>query len=364
MSHAYAAALCPSARERRAHLQREASRFWEEAPLVLARDGGEGLGSRLRELDPRLGLARVGGRLRIRPLELAAWPVAELAVDAAEGRVPVETGLPPGPHLQALAVAEGRTGISLEDSRVRVGLTRGHLIAIVVEIPLDIVASEEQLQLASETYVEVCLGDDASDRWVVSIDVVRAGRRQSLLRVADSRKLAESFPIEETKSLVARAISAIEAERTPSWLNESASLWTALAMDPVESAMQGDRCHASTICPEALKAALEGLPFDSRRFSQADELLVWVGFSPPPNRRAALRDRAEQIIARASGACLLAGSGFGEHTDYLDLWVTSEPSRFARAIESLAAGLELSVKVGFYDSRLRDETVLVPPGPC
>lgn len=316
--------------------------------------------SLLGELGERVELERAAELVVVRPVELAATPEAELlAREAPPGRARV--GLPAEGLDAALEHVREELGLDLGASQVRVGVTRGHLLEVVVAVSLDVRAREELLQVAAEVLLERCFGDAALDRWVVSVAVTRSARTSGLVLVTEARGRlsAELHPMSALPELLERGVAAISATLPDSQLTPSAEdSWTALEIPAAEGAPLADRLHASTTCPEALKCALEGLPFDSARFTRGPERLVWLAWrSPAGEPRDAARARVEEVLVEAAATSWLslAGTGFGRERDFVDLWVVPAPESLERVGRIASAHAGVPVTLGFYDSTWAEE---------
>lgn len=315
-----------------------------------------------------LDLDRSGGRLAFGPglwveREGSTWvvrwedpslrPWAESVARAAPPGQAVVLGLPRLGWESALRWVEHAHGVDLSSCQVRVGITRGHLLALVFSVPLDVPADADRLELAAEALCERALGEDVLDRWVVGIDVVRSARRSKLAVLSSEVAAAETHPLPWLERLVDLGIEAVRAGLPESRFGSEADGWTALELEPGTTGPQAERTQAFTNVPEALKAALEGLPFDSARFTKGPEVMIWLGWTARglPQRLAA-RQRGEGSIARLAERklCALCGSGFGPKRDYLDLWALPEPDALAAIRAELASSLGTAVELGFYDS--------------
>src|SRR5690606_21361304 len=125
-------------------------------------------------------------------------------------------------------------------SRVRVGVTRGHLLEVVVQVPLDVAGEPDALQLGTEIYLEALLGTSLLDEWVASVAVDRIARRSSLLVVADSRSSANAHPLQEAASLIRRGVEGIRGQLPASVfaMGGRETDWTALEIPEAQSGLQ------------------------------------------------------------------------------------------------------------------------------
>lgn len=284
--------------------------------------------------------------------EPARRPWADVVVRSAPAEVQPQIGLAPRTCALALDWVARTHGVDLTTSEVRVGVTRGHLLAIVLAIPLDVPGDPETLDRATEAFCERLLGEHTLDRWVVSIDVARSARRSRLSVLPNSAGAsAETHPIDSLADLVQIGTAAIVASVPTSQLGAGAEPWAALELD-LDGSVQGDRLQAFTNAPEALKAALEGLPFDSARFTRGPEIMMWCAWQLD-SLAARIRGRAtaeEVVAALGPRVCTICGSGFGARRDFLDLWILPQTEAIQALRAELAARLGTRLEIGFYDS--------------
>jgi hypothetical protein len=259
-------------------------------------------------------------------------------------------------HERALARVFDQTGVDLGTSRVRVGVSRGHLFEIVVSIPLDVAGSPDALQLASEIFFESRLSEQLLDDWVACISVDRIARTRGLMVASDVATRAEHHPLEVGAELLNLGIKNLTAGLPESLFAASSATkdWVALEIPPSDSGLQPERCFASTRFPEALKCALEGMPFSSCRFTRGPEAFCWLSWTSTESRQKRLetRDRVEMNLAGHSGSILFAGSGFGEKRDYVDVWVLPGNPELGEVLSDLARSVQ-DLELGFYESTLQ-----------
>ncbi len=300
----------------------------------------------------------------VRWAEPSLRPLARSVLEGAPAGQPVLFGLPGSGWAVATDLARRVHGVDLDACEVRVGITRGHLLALVFSIPLDVPGDGDALQAAVECLSEQTLGEQILDQWVLTIDVTRAARRSKLAVLpAGGRAAAETHPLHLLEELVRLGIMAITAELPESQLSLGSDDWTALDIDPDRLVFRAIACRHSPTVPKRLKAAIEGLPFDSARFTRGPEVMVWFAWTLSSlATRLAAREVAEAVIGeirRAEGACALCGSGFGPTKDYLDVWVIPEVHVLSLIRTQLAARIGTSIELGFYDSQWAKER-LVP----
>lgn len=291
--------------------------------------------------------------------ERSLAPLAQLWCEEAPSGIEVHLGRAAGSYEYALAQARKIDGIDLSTSRVRAGFTRGHLLEVVVSIPFDVVGDDESLQIAAEVFLEHYIGEQLLDQWVANVSVSRIARTRGLLVVSEHRESAESHSLREFKPMLERAVAGVLAQVPASRVlaPEAEEQWTALEIPEMAGGLLPDRRFASTCLPEALKAALEGLPFSSSRFTQGPELFCWLAWNGEPNmeRRIALRERVEGVLNLQHGVAL-CGTGFGLRRDFVDLWLMPDEQTI-RSVGEQIRQIVGSCELGFFDETLRRETL-------
>lgn len=327
------------------------------------RDFSRWLGTFDARLDCELG---PGESWVITYSDRSAIPLAEWLVTQLSGRA-LAVGRPPGTVLHALRAAQ-RLGLDFSSCRVRVGFTRGHLLDVYVLVPLDVLGSMEQLQIAAEVYLETLLGDRILDDWVDQVAVDRIARTGGLCVVSDVRAPSTNYPLAEVEGLVHRGVDALRQGLPSSLLSRQVhEQWTALTLADSGEQPAGphsERRFASTCHPEALKACLTGLNFCSSRFTLGEEIFVFLRWRARGPERQRKRQEVEELIehrAQRTGQVALAGSGFGGAFDYLDLWVHPQPPSMTELLASVAA-LVGEVELGFYDSKWSEERLVYGRG--
>ena len=344
---------------RRAEFEREARDFWLRLDVARVPAALPSVFA-----DAGLEVEWDGAEWVVRYADHVARASAELLRATAADPFAIRLGQQPEPFEVALARARSETGVALDSARVRVGLTRGHLWELVFTVPLDVEGDEEQLQLAAEIFVESCVGERLLDDWVASVEVTRSARQRGLLVLREPAP-STTYPLVQTSELLGLGIAGIVAGLPDSLVRVAGGEWTALDIPAATTGLQPERLFASTLVPEALKAALEGLPFHSGRFTRGSEIFGWLEWSTvglEPVARRQLRDERERSLCRsfeANGMGRFVGSGFGAERDYLDVVVDC---RVAAIAETLRAALavecahpEAAVEFGFYDSIWADE---------
>lgn len=260
-----------------------------------------------------------------------------------------------GTHSEALDRARVEAQVSLDASRVRVGVTRGHLLEVVVQVPLDVAGDPESLQLGAEIYLETLLGDALLDEWVSSVAIDRIARTTGLLLVSDSRSSALAHPLVDAGSLIRLGVEGIRGQLPETLLGSVAEneSWTALEIPEISQGLQAERRFASTCSPEALKCALEGMPFSSTRFTRGGEKFCWLSWrgAKGGEERLLVRTEVEELLtsARCARHLCISGSGFGPLRDYVDFWADLGSPELPNVISELAKSHD-DLEFGFYDT--------------
>ncbi len=339
---------------RRAEFEREARDFWRRLVPATSQSALPRVFA-----DAGLEVEWGGAGWVVRYADQVARASAELFIAAAADPCAIRLGRQPELFEVALARASSETGVALDSARVRVGLTRGHLWELVFTVPLDVEGDEEQLQLAAEVFVEHCVGERLLDDWVASVEVTRGARQRGLL-VFQEPAPSTTYPLVQTRELLDLGIAGIVGGLPDSLVRADGGEWTALDIPAATTGLQPERLFASTLFPEALKAALEGLPFHSGRFTRGPEIFGWLEWSAvglDPAARRQLRDQRERSLCGAfemSGKGRFMGSGFGAERDYLDVVVDCSTDAIAETLRAALAApcahAEASLEFGFYDS--------------
>ncbi len=318
----------------------------------------------LRELDERLSLQNVREEFVLICDEVSARPMAGWVSEGAPTDMQLGVGRPSSDHEEALQRVRQEFGVDLSTSRVRVGFTRGHLMDVVVQVPLDVEGESEILSQGALCYVQTRLGDVVFDTWVLEVGVDRIRRTRGLMMTMDQGREAETMPLSFTGALVGKGVMAVTAELPLTLLSVDphGSDWFALEIPESGGVIQGERRFASTRFPEALKACLEGLPHDSARFTQGGEVFVYVSCELSTKDRSLLREQAESFISKRawSNLVVLAGTGFGKKTDYFDLWMVPDAERMKDFFQGLSEIIG-ELWVDFYDEQFADESSCFRP---
>ena len=287
---------------------------------------------------------------------LALWfrAAAQLDNELGVGQEPLAGPL-------ALELIRDRHGLDLSNLEFRLGVSRGHVLEVVANVPLDVVAEEEDLQNAVDEFFNLLVGEVNLDRWVSHIDIIRSRRQSGLMMVRDSQS-AETWPWQEFDALFSKAVHGIRAQLPPLQSQESKEDWLAFELPVHQSdVIQAERCYASTCLPEALKSALEGTAFSSSRFTQDSRRLVWLewqGQFSGAARLEAARELEEHLRNEFSSVVLI-GSGFGLKSQYLDYFL--EPKLAQEFLRKASEFLSQGVRMGFYDREWQGRMLQASP---
>jgi len=257
-----------------------------------------------------------------------------------------------------VALVEEELGLSLSGARLRLGVSRGHLLEVVVGLPLDTEASPEDAQVAAELYLEHCLGEEILDHWVEHVDVIRTPRRRGLLFAEDSRKAAETHPLSLTPELFERALRLIGQERLGVQELRTSAGWTALTLE-VETgrSLQPERAFAVTCLPELYKAAFDDLPLSARRFlPEPLELATFVlpAFELSAGERSRRKEALEARLLQELQEGAFVGFGASLTEDYCEVVLPFAEAPLRKCLQLLLS-LCPAAELGFFASDLRDE---------
>lgn len=326
--------------ETAAHLALESriAEFWQNASRVLSehppsafeRDLTAAVGS----IDPRLsvvcdGSLRSGLALTITPGESsAADPVARAVVDSAPplpGAAAVRRFRPPMSWIEAREMP----GYDWSLVQVRAGVSRGHLLELVLYSHEFTSEGDERALDCCHEVVARLLGHEAFDTWVGGV-AVAAGRRPSSLRVLASGSEENRFPLAELPSAVSAAIAGIQSELAPAPAHvycERAE-WVMFELNPTAARdyrEQDDLALCTTMLPEMMKSYLQALRFSSVRFSKHGEHYCYLkvdaeGIAPDDriDRRTELEDALNFALVPGRVGCVV-GTGIGVRYLYVVL---------------------------------------------
>jgi hypothetical protein len=222
------------------------------------------------------------------------------------------------------------TGHDLVNARVRAGITRGHLLDVVVYLTGCTGSSDIHAAHAAELAVEGCLGERVVDDWVSSITSAPLPKSQvmPLRLVQNNDELAKTFDLVDLRQAVDRTVhgvhEALPAE--PLHAAEQRSDWVMLEVETGEgdSSAQADLLLTSTFLPEMLKCFLQGSPFSSVRFSRHGERFAYLkyqatgGLREKVSTRQTLEDALDAGL-RAQALGSVVGNGVGHGHCYVDL---------------------------------------------
>ncbi len=267
----------------------------------------------------------------------------------------------------AVALVRDRHRVDFGSARARAGLTRGHLLDVVLELPGGRNTAEEQL--AAERLLELVLGDARRHDWIGAISTLAAPRGGLLKVVQASTNDGRFFPLAELPRAIDAAVSGIHAglPAQPLWALGGEQRWYLFELD-VEPAEhypgQADVALVSTFMPELLKCFLSGAPFASTRFSRAGELFAYLKYeSREDDARQALARR--RVLEDALDAALVSeragrviGSGMGVIHSYVN-FALAEVERALTVVREIGRriGLPKNTSLEFLDSSLADVQV-------
>lgn len=245
-----------------------------------------------------------------------------------------------------LATVEGRTGVALPTTRVRVERGEHHTLALTFELGL----AREDAENVVGVLAETLLGEPTMDRWVGSLDVVRRSKK-------------EMVPLADAPAAVAAEIEAIRRTlpETP-YLDQSDDVeWSLFKADPPEQKDypgQADLFVAPTMVPAVFLASrTEG--FVDERFSRHGEIFAYVKIDG--RKGSGFEDR--EAIENAIGAALasdrlgaVVGGGTGRFYSYVELALLDVPRALTAIREVLrAGGVSKRSWILFHDLALTEE---------
>ncbi|HEU5072758.1 MAG TPA: hypothetical protein VFU02_01265, partial [Polyangiaceae bacterium] len=229
---------------------------------------------------------------------------------------------------QVQSEVRSRTGHELASARVRAGITRGHLLELVVYLAGSAGTSDVHADHAAELAVEGCLGERTVDDWVAGITSAPLPRSGPIRLLQHNDELARTFALSELPEAVERAVHGIQASLLDERLEAAAprSDWVMLEVEAGDgrAVAQPDLLIASTFLPEMLKCFLEGAPFSSVRFARHGERFAYLKYESSGDLRARVAARQaleDELDARLRGGALgaVVGNGVGRRHCYVNL---------------------------------------------
>lgn len=344
-----------------------------------------------------LGLEAVSERDGTRTLFIvplggaASWPLAKLCVERAPRRMPwcFESERPPLPLTQAIGRVHRAYRVNMGLARARVGVTRGHLLEIILASPEFGSSDDEHAQAAAEAFIAALLGDRVFESWVARVSVQTAPRSSALRVVGKGSIPPLPLGIEELEDSILAASSGIAAglpeaplhafcERAEWTLFELEELLQVKDTHPLqapagdvalcETPAQGDLLMAATSCPEALKCLLSGETFASDRFSRHGERFCYLKMQVEASNdegRVAIRSDIEDALDRAlvpGRLGCVVGSGLGRDHVYVDLALNRVDASIDVIKSRLArVGLRSQAWMFFFDDEWSNEWVALTP---
>jgi len=356
-----------------ARFDARAARFFRALAEI---DDSEALEADLRAVDDDfefVGVGRRGSELR---LDVRADAPARPCLERFAGLCPVginvvtERGARPFESVQH--EVRSVTGHELLNARVRAGITRGHLLDVVVYLTGSAGSSDIHAAHAAELAVEGCLGERVVDDWVSSITSAPLPKSGPIQLIQHNDELAKTFELKDLPKAVDRAVHGVHEAlpAAPLCAEPLAAAperrdWVMLEVESGdgECSAQADLLLASTFLPEMLKCFLQGSPFSSVRFSRQGERFAYLkyhatgGLTEKVSGRQRLEDALDAgLRARALGC--VVGNGVGQGHCYVDLALGDIDLALAELTEiARRAGVPRESWILFCDSEWQREWV-------
>jgi hypothetical protein len=288
-------------------------------------------------------------------------------------------------------------GLDLRTSRARVGVTRGHLLEVVLACHEFASSEDARGHDAAQALVQRLIGDRAFEDWVARISIQSAPRPNALQVLGAGAVQPLPLSLAELDAAILAAERGVLAGLTDApyhsfceraeWslfeLNEELRVSDVARPSPLaglsslakpgedlaapafyDMPPQADLLLATTLCPEALKCFLKGEPFTSRRFSRHGERFCYLKLrlteadeEGRQRRRAELEDQLNRALVPGRLGCVV-GAGQGSEFVYVNLALTQiEPALevLRRRLQRFGVGDE--VWLLFCDDEWREEWV-------
>lgn len=376
-------------RAQRERISSAALLAWSE----LARGDVAGACSIIERIDARLEM-RVTELLdgvacvELVPLQVEAWPLAELCLSLSPSDAPyvLALGRAAVPLSRALEEVRASHDVSLERSTLRAGFGRGHLLELTLGVPGG--SGSENEQNAAENLVRAVLGDRLFETWIGAVHVTAAPRGGPLrvLDIAAPRGALTLGELFDTVSAAAVGVleglsesavtergdsrkSVVRVDRAHDADDDALARgdWTMLEVEPLlDDSPKRDLVLATTCTPELLRCYLDGAPCSSRRFSARGERFVFVSYADARrtmDERVARRTLIESALAASlQGVGRITGVGFGVETSYVDVGLLNLEAGLERLVSKLRQlDAPADTFIHFFDSELAEEWLSIWP---
>jgi hypothetical protein len=324
---------------------------------------------RVRGISPQLSAEQTNdGTLLIRGVRRRDVPLAERAVARSPAALKVAHRRPAEPFASVIDLVRS-AGHDFARASARVGVTRGHLLDIVIRAPA---AGSAGARDAAEALVWRLLGEQVAEDWIASVHAVPAPRGGPL-KILSSESDPPGVPLIELASTVAAAVRGIHAglPDAPLWVRHEEREWTLFELTPEPAEdwpEEDDLVMAATCVPELLKCHLEKAPFSSVRFSRHGEQCFHLKFrgEGTPDARLATRldleDRLDRALIAERAGCVVGG-GLGVRYTYVHLML-HDVGRALGVVQQVARARNLPVEswVQPFEGDWADEWVEIWPG--
>lgn len=316
----------------------------------------------------------------------ACWPLSRLFLERAPMCFPwsFTCEREPLPLGRCIAGVREEFGIDLGDARARVGVTRGHLLEVVIASSRFDVHDPASREAAEQLCAQL-LGDRRFDSWIARVSV-QARAKSRLLRVVGDGEVPElPLGLDEVAAAIDAATTAIlnglpdeplhtyceRAEWTLFELDEQlpgrAPSLEATGAHPAGASLsdtpsQSDLLLAASCCPEALKCLLSGQPFASERFSRHGERFSYLKFRVEAaadearcQKRSEIEDALDRALVPGRLGCVV-GNGLGQEHLYIDLALANVEAAIPVVRNRLErAGVEGDAWMFFFDDEWSNE---------
>ena len=279
---------------------------------------------------------------------LEGQDLAELVVSRAPSVFPwqVEVHRPARSLQASLRAVREDIGLDMSRATARVGISRGHLLNVVVGSHEFSSSKDERALDAATELVRRLVGDAVFDRWVEFVDIA-VTRKPSPLRVVGQDASNVPLTLGAVRDSVANGVQQIEAQLPKQPLHQfcERAEWNLFELEAEFEEQSGTESHpyheplsaleraeellpdisvATTMCPEMLKCFLSGAPVASERFSRFGEVFAYLQVSLPGElqERAQSRILLEDVLNRAlvpGRLGCVVGSGMGARFAYIFL---------------------------------------------
>ena len=235
------------------------------------------------------------------------------------------------------AMLKARRLAPIDDTKVRVGRSEHHRIALEFRSPRYTGPDDEKAMRSVFIASETLLGEEALDTWIGSISVEK-----------EATLAGDALDLERMQEAVEREIAKIRESLpdAPAWKpsQRKGTVWKLEPEKAKDFTGQDDLFVARSTYPDMWKAARSGSGFSSRRFSRFGEVFCYVKMDGSGDLKgetfkdkAAIEDALDAALKPAEAGAVIGG-GTGLRYSYVELALADPEKGIRQVIEVLRKG--------------------------